>query len=160
MLVKLYELPPLEPFLDVARQSGIEVRRALVPEKHVVIDWVETHFSKGWRSEAEVAFSRSPVSIFIAVKDDACVGFCCYDATLRGFYGPVGVDPALRKGGIGATLSLTTFHAMRAVGYGYAIIGGAGPVEFYAKICGATVIPDSQPGVYRGLLRAPSSAAR
>lgn len=159
LLVKLYELPPLEPFLERARQNGIEVRRALAPEKHVVGDWVETRFSRAWRSEAEVAFSCAPVSIFIAVKDNACAGFCCYDATLRGFYGPVGVDATLRKSGIGAALSLATLHAMRSVGYGYAIIGGAGPVEFYSRICGATVIEGSWPGVYAGLLRAPSSSS-
>lgn len=153
LLVKLYELPPLEPFLERARQNGIEVRRALAPEKHVVCDWVENQFSRAWKSEAEVAFARSPVSLFIAARDNACIGFCCYDATLRGFYGPVGVDASLRGGGIGAALSIATLHAMRSVGYGYAIIGGAGPVEFYSRICGATVIPDSWPGVYAGLLR-------
>ena len=38
------------------------------------------------------------------------------------------------------------------LGYAYAIIGAAGPVEFYAKAVGATVIPDSSPGVYADLL--------
>ena len=32
------------------------------------------------------------------------------------------------------------------------IIGGVGPAEFYAKIVGATIIEDSTPGMYRGLL--------
>ena len=38
------------------------------------------------------------------------------------------------------------------LGYAYAIIGAAGPVEFYAKAVGATVIPDSSPGIYADLL--------
>lgn len=36
--------------------------------------------------------------------------------------------------------------------YGYAIIGWVGPAEFYAKAVGAVEIPDSTPGVYRGML--------
>lgn len=159
LLVKLYDLPPLEPVLERPRQNGIEVRRALSPEKHLIAEWVGAHFSKGWASEVEVGFAQTPISVFIATQDNRCVGFCCYDTTLRGFYGPVGVDKTLRKSGIGAALSLATLHAMRSLGYGYAIIGWAGPVDFYAKICGATVIEGSEPGVYRGLLRAPVTSS-
>jgi hypothetical protein len=42
---------------------------------------------------------------------------------------------------------------MLAQGYGYAIIGGVGPAEFYTKIAGATIIEGSSPGIYRGLLK-------
>jgi len=157
LLVKLYELPALDRFLEKPRANGVEIRRALSPEKHLVCDWAGSAFSRGWQSEAEVGFSRSPVSVFIATKDGRCVGFCCYDTTLRGFYGPVGVDKDERRSGIGAALSLATLHAMRHEGYGYAVIGWAGPVEFYAKICGATVIEGSEPGIYRGMLRSRSS---
>jgi hypothetical protein len=37
---------------------------------------------------------------------------------------------------------------MRNAGYAYGIIGGAGPVDFYTKSVGATVIPNSVPGIY------------
>ncbi|WP_282172419.1 hypothetical protein [Cytobacillus firmus] len=30
---------------------------------------------------------------------------------------------------------------IKEIGYGYAIIGGAGPIEFYEKACRAVVIP-------------------
>jgi hypothetical protein len=39
---------------------------------------------------------------------------------------------------------------MRAETYAYAIIGWAGPVEWYARTVGATVIPDSEPGIFHG----------
>ena len=39
------------------------------------------------------------------------------------------------------------------MGYAYAIIGGAGPVEFYQRECGAKLIPDSVPGVYADPLK-------
>ena len=41
---------------------------------------------------------------------------------------------------------------MRQQGFGYAIIGGVGPAEFYAKAVGAVAIDGSEPGIYRGLL--------
>ena len=34
------------------------------------------------------------------------------------------------------------------MGYAYAIIGSAGPEDYYAKVCGAIAIPDSKPGIY------------
>ncbi|MEO8397022.1 MAG: GNAT family N-acetyltransferase, partial [Chloroflexota bacterium] len=55
---------------------------------------------------------------------------------------------------IGKALLLACLHDMLAQGYGYAIIGWAGPVEFYVNAVGAIEIPDSRPGVYRGMLRA------
>ena len=48
---------------------------------------------------------------------------------------------------------LRCLTAMREYGYGYAIIGSVGPVEFYQKTCNATVIPDSDPGIYKDFLR-------
>lgn len=42
--------------------------------------------------------------------------------------------------------------SMREKGYRYAIIGWTGPQEFYAKCCGATVIPDSIPASYADLI--------
>jgi len=37
---------------------------------------------------------------------------------------------------------------LRELGYAYAIIGGAGPVDFYVKTLGAIPIPGSSPGIY------------
>jgi hypothetical protein len=42
--------------------------------------------------------------------------------------------------------------AMRDAGYGYAIIGGVGPAEFYRRTVGAIKIPDSNPGIYAEML--------
>ncbi|MCU0514526.1 MAG: N-acetyltransferase [Anaerolineae bacterium] len=133
MLVKLYALPPLPPELDRQTQQGVTLRRGLPPEKHLVADWVAQHFSLYWRSEAEIAFHRQPVS----------------------FFGPTGVAAAARGRGTGRALLLACLHDMRAQGYGYAIIGAVGPVDFYAQHAGATLIPDSTPGIYAGLLRVP-----
>jgi GNAT superfamily N-acetyltransferase len=153
MLVKLYALPPLMPEIEVQAAHQIEVRRAIAPEKHLVIAWVRAHFSDYWASETEVAFSNRPNSCFLAAQDGALIGFGCYDATARGFFGPTGVIEAGRGKGTGKALLLACLHDMGAQGYGYAVIGGVGPVEFYEKAAGAVVIPDSTPGIYRGMLR-------
>jgi GNAT superfamily N-acetyltransferase len=153
MLVKLYELPSLAPYLAKQEEAAISIRRALVPEKHHILQWVGEHFGAYWVSETDVALSRSPVSCFIAVANEEMIGFACYDTTRLGFFGPTGVGEAARGKGTGAALLLACLHDMWAKGYGYAVIGGVGPEDFYAKHAGATVIPDSTPGIYAGMLR-------
>jgi predicted N-acetyltransferase YhbS len=152
MLVKLYDLPPASSTMARLREQGIAIRRALAPEKHKVVAWVRENFSQGWASETEVAFARQPVSCFIAVKEGSVIGFACHDATCRNFFGPTGVAPEARKGGVGTGLLFACLEAMREQGFGYAIIGGVGPAAYYAKTAGAVLIEGSEPGIYRGLL--------
>ena len=156
MLVKLYDLPDHKEEIAALRAAGVDIRRAIAPERGLVAAWVRHHFSEYWVSECEVAFTREPVACYIAVEENRLLGFACYDATMRGFFGPTGVALEARGRGIGRALLLVTLHAMLATGYGYAIIGGVGPAEFYAKAVGATLIDGSAPGIYRGLLRPPS----
>lgn len=153
MLVKLYTLPPLEPVLQQQQAVGIDIRRALANEKHLVVDWVRRNFHLNWVSECEVAFTRQPVSCFIAVEQGQVIGFACHDATYRNFFGPTGVSEQARGRGVGKALLLACLHAMAAQGYGYAIIGWVGPAEFYTKTVGAVKIEGSDPGIYRGILR-------
>jgi hypothetical protein len=152
MLVKLYDLPDSGPAYDRLRQAGIVLRRALAPEKHKVTAWVQRTFSEAWASEVEVAFSRQPVSCFIAIQNRAIAGFACHDATCRNFFGPTGVEPNAQKNGIGKGLLFACLEDMKHQGFGYAIIGGVGPADFYSKAVGAVVIEGSAPGIYRGLL--------
>jgi Acetyltransferase (GNAT) family len=152
MLVKLYDLPASDAAFARLRLQGVEIRRALAPEKHRVTAWVREHFSEGWVSETEVAFARQPVSCFIAVKEGRIAGFACHDATCRNFFGPTGVASDVRKSGVGTGLLFACLEAMREQGFGYAIIGGVGPATYYAKTVGAMLIEGSEPGIYRGLL--------
>lgn len=152
LLVRLYDLPTFEAEARVIA-SGIVVRRALPPERHIVTDWVKRHFSSVWRSEVELSMSQQPTTAMIAIKGQTLLGFACYDATARGFFGPTGVDEAARGQGIGEALLIRTLRAMREAGYGYAVIGDPGPVAFYTKRLDALEIPKSSPGVYGGMLR-------
>lgn len=149
MLVRLYNLPEVQEMLDELAAGGIVVRRAQPWELTAVRRFIEEHFSRGWADEATLGFARQPISVFIAHEGKRMVGFAAYECTARNFFGPMGVDEAYRKRGIGAALTLACMHALREMGYGYAIIGAAGPEDFYTRACGAEPIADSQPGIYR-----------
>ena len=160
-LVKLYELPSAEPYYTSLREKNIVIRKPIGPENYAVIAWIREHFGAGWAGESENAFFRDPKGIYIAVRETETehgvksdmLGFACYDATVKGFFGPTGVAEEERHQGIGAALLLACLHAMKEEGYGYCVIGSVGPVDFYRRICGAAEIEGSAPGVYRGMLR-------
>jgi hypothetical protein len=152
MLVRLWELPPLEPALAACARDGVTVRRALAPEKPAVLDWIGRHFA-AWAAEADVAFARLPVACHVALRGGALVGFACHDAIAPDFFGPTGVAEGERGRGIGRALALAAMHALKSQGYAYAIVGGVGPAAFYEKAFGAIAIPGSTPGLYASMLR-------
>ncbi|MDB6077969.1 MAG: hypothetical protein JWO82_1716 [Akkermansiaceae bacterium] len=152
MLVRLYDLPASDSLYREVEAAGYVLRRARAFEKHTVAAFAQAHFSPKWVSEVEVALSRQPVACFIATHDRKVAGFACYDTTLRGFFGPTGVAESARGSGLGKALLFKSLEALRELGYAYAIIGGVGPREFYAKACGAIEIPGSDPGTYTDLL--------
>ena len=152
LLVRLYDLPAFASEAKV-RAAGIVVRRALPPEGRDILAWIGARFSDHWVSEATLGLTQQPPTVFVAVKNGELLGFACYDASAKGFFGPTGVDEAARGQGIGEALLIATLRAMREAGYGYGVIGDPGPVGFYTKRLDALEIPKSNPGVYSGMLR-------
>ena len=152
MLVKLYELPDETALLTQLNDEGIQLRRAMAPDKFRVVDWVNTHSGVSAAGECDVCFSNRPVSCFIATMDAEIIGYACYDATCKNFFGPTRVLDEHRGKGIGKVLLFRSLRAMRDEGYAYAIIGSVGPAEFYAKCVGAVLIEGSKPGIYRDFL--------
>ena len=153
MLVKLYDLRDDWNFLSTQAARGVTLRKPIGLEKHLVIDWVKDRFGAAWASETDVALSHQPITCFVACQDHALIGFACYDATALGFFGPGGVAEQYRGHGTGRALLLACLLDMKLKGYGYAIIGDVGPVEFYRKTARAVEIPNSTPGVYKTMLR-------
>jgi GNAT superfamily N-acetyltransferase len=151
MIVRLYDLPPLEEALANASGAGISVRRAGAWEKPQVLDWARANFGN-WAPEIEVCFARMPITCLLAIREQQILGFAAYDAACRNFFGPTGVLPELRRQGIGRILLLAALHAQKGQGYAYSIIGGVGPAEYYAEVVGAQMIADSTPGIYAGTL--------
>lgn len=152
MLVRLYDLPDSRDLEESVKSAGVVLRRARSFEKHTVAEFAGRHFSPKWVSEVEVALARQPVACFVATRDGEVVGFSCHDVTMRGFFGPTGVSEAARGLGVGKALLFRSLEDLRAMGYAYAVIGGVGPKDFYARTCGAIEIPGSDPGIYGDLL--------
>jgi GNAT superfamily N-acetyltransferase len=152
MLVKLYELPPASPKVEQLRANGVTCRRAESYERAPVLRFVREHFPT-WCDELLAGFASVPPNVFVAIEGGNILGFACYNATRPNFFGPTGVDEPERGRGIGEALLLQSLEALAAEGYAYAIIGGVGPAEFYAKAVGATIIEGSEPGIYGTMLR-------
>jgi hypothetical protein len=148
MLVNLLKLPSLDPLLVQMRKIGVNVRRAQPFELTKVRKFIEKEFSVTWADEASVGFARQPISVIIATRKEKVIGFAAYECTRRCFFGPEGVAKKEQGKGIGKVLLIASLYGLRNLGYGYAIIGSAGPVHFYEKTVGATLIPDSSPGIY------------
>ncbi|HEV7300638.1 MAG TPA: GNAT family N-acetyltransferase [Tepidisphaeraceae bacterium] len=155
MLVKLYDLPPRHAAVARCAAEGITIRGAMPYEKTIVLGWIRQEFQVGWSDEADAAFARQPINCIIATDRGRVVGFAAHDATARGFFGPTGVQASHRNRGIGKALLLYSLHGMADLGYAYAIIGQAEEKarDFYAKAVGATLIPGSDPSIYRDWLK-------
>lgn len=153
LLVRLYDLPAPGNLPATMDHQDIVVRRGMACEKYRIIDWVRERFGEGWAGECDVAFARQPIACLIAVVDDRMAGFACYDCTCLNFFGPIGIDPAWRQKGVGRAVLLATLQAMAHIGYAYAIIGGAGPVDFFKSCVDALPIPGSTPGIYPPMLK-------
>ncbi len=146
--MKLYELPNVDFNRQSSKSNPVSLRRSMAYEKRQIISWVQHHFGAEWASECDVAFGNWPISCHIATAQGSILGFACYDSTSRGMFGPIGVIERARGQGIGRELLLSGLRAMAALGYAYAIIGGAISSDFYSRVVSVIEIPDSTPGIY------------
>jgi GNAT superfamily N-acetyltransferase len=153
MLVRLLELPDISETESQLAKEKIIFRRPIPPEKSFVQNWVMEHFGQYWANEVDAAFSHLPVHCFIAQRENEILGFACYEATAKNFFGPTGTLESMRGKGIGKVLLVKSLQALREMGYAYAIIGGVGPADFYKNAVGAVVIDRSEYSIYENLLR-------
>lgn len=144
MLVNLLAIDDYRPEVKRLKEEGIEIFRALAPDKVRITNWVREHSSVNASGECDVCFSNRPISCFIAAKGSQILGYACYNATAPDFFGPTRVVDEFKGKGIGKALLLRSLHAMKEEGYAYAIIGGVGPVSFYEKCVNAVLIESSK----------------
>lgn len=166
MLVKLYDVRPDDELTTRLAERGISIRRVLAPDARRVVRFVEESAGEhwpgesreSWASECEAALSNHPPTCFVAVRERQIIGFACYDATAKGYFGPTGVLRHWQGAGVGTALLLASLVAMWDDGYGYAIIGWPAPqaVGFYERTVGAQLIEGSSPGIYGRLVEAAS----
>jgi predicted N-acetyltransferase YhbS len=153
MLVNLLNLESTSAVVERFKEKGFTLRRAQPFELTTVTSFVESNFSRAWADEAQVGFANKPVSVFIATREGKILGFAAYECTRRDYFGPTGVIEAERGKGLGTALLLLSLEGLRGLGYTYAIIGGAGPMNFYKRAVNAIEIPGSEPGIYTDLLK-------
>jgi len=120
------------------------VRKVNKNEISKLVHFIDNNFSNEWSQTIKEAFPLSKPPIYIALDNNGdIVGFAAYDIykNKKGYFGPMGVALSNRVKGIGYSLLHHCLKDMSDIGYEYAIIGDAGPIEFYEKACNAVVIP-------------------
>src|SRR5688572_15532026 len=143
MLVDLRKLSAPDANADVCCRVGVVLRRATVVDAASMRDLIEREFQESWQPAVELSLAQEPVSAFLALRGPRVIGFAVYDCGHLGYFGPMGVQEDWRHVGIGGALLRLSLEDMRERNYAYAVIGEVGPVEFYEKACGGSVITGS-----------------
>ncbi len=154
MLVKLYNIPYSHDIEENIFKSGIRIKKALAPDRSRIIAFSRTCAKDDYSDEVQAAFSNNPITCYIATRGKEIMGFACYEATARNFFGPMAVLESKRKKGVGKALLLKALESMRELGYAYAIIGwpANSAVSFYKKCVDAIMIDEKSPGVYKRMI--------
>ena len=135
----------LKSFIPIHNNLTCHVRRANLSDFKKLASFVNEEFGERWLRSIEYGFRtyKENVPIYIAEQEEVIVGFACYDVVRgkRGLFGPMGTAKQNRVKGVGRQLLHRCLHSMKQDGYEYAIIGQAGPIEFYERNCNARLIP-------------------
>ncbi|NIA58855.1 GNAT family N-acetyltransferase [Bacillus pacificus] len=135
----------LKCFVPTYNDLTCTVRKANSSDFGKLVSFVSEEFGERWLHSIEYGFRtyKENVPIYIAEQEEVIVGFACYDVVRgkKGLFGPMGTAKQNRVKGVGKQLLHCSLHSMKQEGYEYAIIGQAGPIEFYERICDARLIP-------------------
>ena len=153
LFVNLYEKDYLNEIKLKLKNEEVKIKRLLSPNSDNLIDFVTSHFNSQWASEVKAGAYKENPTCFIATHENEIVGFACYDATAKGYFGPTGVNKNYRGQNIGQLLLLTTLNSMKEAGYGYAVIGSVGKdvVPFYSKYLNV-IESNSKPNIYSRMI--------
>lgn len=135
---------PLEDYVfPLIPTSHIDYRQANKDDFVSLKSFVEDEFGNRWLDSIDNGFLQDDIPIFLALDHEQIVGFACYDVVRKkkGLFGPMGTSYSNRLQGVGYSLLHLCLKEMKVKGYEYAVIGQAGPLEFYEKACNAVVIP-------------------
>lgn len=135
----------LKCFVPTYNDLTCHVRKANSSDLRKLVSFVSKEFGERWLHSIEYGFRtyKENIPIYIAEQEEVIVGFACYDVVRgkKGLFGPMGTAKQNRVKGVGKQLLHRCLHSMKQDGYEYAIIGQAGPVEFYERCCNARLIP-------------------
>ena len=151
MLVKLFNISMPVNEEEKLLENGIRIKRALATDRSKIIEYSKTCGGQDYSDEVRAAFANNPITCYIATKDKELIGFACFEATAKNFFGPMAVSEDYRKHGIGKVLLLRSLYSMSEMGYGYAIIGWPtkSAIPFYERCVDAIIIEDDSYDVYK-----------
>ena len=154
MLVKLYNIPCSHDIEENLLKKGIRIKKALAPDRSRIVAFSRACAKDDYSDEVQAAFSNNPITCYIAVREKKLIGFACYEATARNFFGPMAVLESERKKGVGRALLLKSLKSMRELGYAYAVIGwpARSAVSFYKRCVDAIMIDEKSSGVYKRMI--------
>ena len=135
----------LKSFVPIYNDLTCTVRKGNSSDLRKLVSFVSKEFGERWLHSIGYGFRtyKENVPIYIAEQEEVIVGFACYDVVRgkKGLFGPMGTAKQNRVKGVGKQLLHCSLHSMKQEGYEYAIIGQAGPIEFYERCCNARLIP-------------------
>lgn len=121
-------------------REGVLCRRAAKEDYHGVQRWMKEHFP-AWTGEMDGAFQNAPPSMFLGEKNGEIIAFSAFEGNNRGtsWFGPMGTQPGIRGGGVGAVLLKQCLRALKDMGFVKAVIPWVGPIPFYQHHVNAQV---------------------
>ena len=135
----------LKCFVPTYNNLTCHVRQANSSDFEKLTSFVNEEFGERWLHSVEYGFRtyKENLPIYIVEQEEVIVGFACYDVVRgkKGLFGPMGTAKQNRLKGVGNQLLHCCLHSMKQDGYAYAIVGQAGPIEFYERNCDASLIP-------------------
>lgn len=154
ILVKLNTFKEDYALYDRLSEQGIQFKRAMSSNLAPLQDFIRDNFGNSWANEILPAVING--SCFIAVRDKKIVGFICAEATAKGFIGPTGVSPDLRKMGICRALLQKSLRYMIEHNYKYAIAGmPIDPILYMLNKMADTEVINNSSSSYMDLLSYP-----
>ncbi|HEK9103565.1 GNAT family N-acetyltransferase [Bacillus cereus] len=135
--LKNYKIPSMDDLI-------CNINRANQSDLEELLQFVMNEFGERWFGTVNKGFREyKEPPIYIAKKNETIIGFACYDVVRgkKGLFGPMGTAKNHRVKGVGRELLHRCLSDMKQIGYEYAIIGQAGPLEFYEEGCQAQLIP-------------------
>ena len=106
MLVKLFNISMPVNEEEKLLENGIRIKRALATNRSKIVEYSKTCGGQDYSDEVRAAFANNPITCYIATKDKELIGFACFEATAKNFFGPMAVSEEYRKHGIGKVLLL------------------------------------------------------
>ena len=107
-----------EVYLDNSATTRVfdSVRDVMVQAMMADYGNTSSRHMKGVEAENYIKSAREEIAKSLKVKDKEIIGFACFEATAKNYFGPIGVAPDCREGGVGTGLLLSCLHSMWEMG--------------------------------------------